>query len=149
MGHMGLNSYTPTVEDHMGKKKANKGKEKAGPSKRRKRVINKEDIALIIGFPDAIHGLNATLFEGNHFEPALAIYGAVMRCSHYDKSDLMTWLSYLMEHKATTIVFVEMSLEDKELWINTHLDKVRSVLVKHIRERTRTASRNAIYSRNS
>jgi UDP-N-acetyl-D-mannosaminuronic acid transferase (WecB/TagA/CpsF family) len=38
----------------------------------------------------------------------------------------MTCLNYLMENKATPFVFVGMSAEDKELWINTHLAKVRS-----------------------
>jgi UDP-N-acetyl-D-mannosaminuronic acid transferase (WecB/TagA/CpsF family) len=30
-----------------------------------------------------------------------------------------------MDHKASALVFVGMSADDKELWINTHLAKIR------------------------
>ena len=93
--------------------------------KKRKRVMAEEDVAVFIGVTDAILGLNAAIIEGNHAEAALGIYEAVMGCPNFAKSDLMACLNYVMEHKAPAMVFVEMLPSDKELWINTHLAKIR------------------------
>ncbi|WVZ82999.1 hypothetical protein U9M48_030191, partial [Paspalum notatum var. saurae] len=111
----------PTVKDKI---EQGKGKCKQEANKKRKRVINEDDAALMTGFTDAIWGLNAALSEGNHAEAAPGIYGAVMGCTNFSKDDLMTYLNYLMEHKAPTMVFLEMSVEDKELWISTYLTKI-------------------------
>jgi len=70
-------------------------------------------------------GLNVALSEGYHSEVAPRIYEAIMGCPNFSRSDLMTCHSYLMEHKVLAMVIVEMSPSDKELWINTHLAKVR------------------------
>lgn len=70
--------------------------------------------------------LNAALSEGNHSEVAPGIYEVVIGCPNFSRSDLMTCLNYLMDHKGPAMVFVEMSSDDKELWINTHLAQVRS-----------------------
>ncbi|WVZ83008.1 hypothetical protein U9M48_030199 [Paspalum notatum var. saurae] len=113
----------PTVKDKI---EQGKGKCKQEANKKRKRVINEDDAALMTGFTDAIWGLNAALSEGNHAEAAPGIYRAVMGCTNFSKDDLMTCLNYLMEHKAPTMVFLEMSVEDKELWISTYLTKVRT-----------------------
>ena len=48
-----------------------------------------------------------------------------MGCPNFARSDLMVCLNYLMANKGTAMVFVGMSPSDKELWINTHLAKVR------------------------
>ena len=102
-----------------------KDKDKSDDKKKRKRMLNQDDVALMTGFTDAIWGLNAALSEGNHSEAAPGIYEAVMGCPNFSRSDLMTCLNYLMDHKAPAMVFVEMSPSDKEQWINTHLAKVR------------------------
>jgi hypothetical protein len=103
-----------------------KGKCKAEASKNKRRMITEDDAALMTGFTDAIWGLNATLNEDNHSEPAPGIYDAVMGYPGFARTDLMTYLNYLMEHKALAMVFMGMSSEDKELWIHTYLDKVRT-----------------------
>jgi hypothetical protein len=74
---------------------------------------------------DAVVGLSAAISEGNHVEATPGIYQAVMECPNFARSDLMICLNYLMDHKASALVFVGMSADDKELWINTHLAKIR------------------------
>jgi hypothetical protein len=102
------------------------GKNEDKGSGKRKRVLNEDDAALLQEMTEAVAGLTAAISQGNHAEAALGIYQAVMGCPNYARPDLMTCLNYLMENKATPFVFVGMSAEDKELWINTHLAKVRS-----------------------
>jgi hypothetical protein len=103
-----------------------KGKCKAEATKKKRGMIPEDAAALMTGFTDAIWGLNATLSEGNHSEAAPGIYDAVMGYPGFARTDLMTYLNYLMEHKALAMVFMGMSSEDKELWIHTYLDKVRT-----------------------
>jgi hypothetical protein len=38
-----------------------------------------------------------------------------MGCPNFFRSDMVTYLNYLMEHKAPAMVFMEMSPSDKEL----------------------------------
>jgi len=111
----------PTKEDGPSHKEKQEDK-KVG---KRKRVLNEEDAALLSGVTDVVWGLGAAISVGNHAEAALGIYEAVMGCPNFAKSDLMVCLNYLMDHKASTLIFVGMSPSDKELWINTHLAKVR------------------------
>ena len=92
---------------------------------KRKRVLSDEDATLMSGMTNVVWGLGAAISEGNHSKAAPGIYEAVMGCSNFARTDLMLCLNYLMEHKAPTLVFVGMSPSDKELWINTHLAKIR------------------------
>ena len=57
---------------------------------------------------DVVWGLGAAISVGIHAEAALGIYEAVMGCPNFAKSDLMVCLNYLMDHKASTLVFVGM-----------------------------------------
>ena len=95
-------------------------------SGKRKRVLNEDDAALLHGMTEAVVGLSSAIKEGNHSEAAPGIYDAVMTCPNFARSDLMICLNYLMQNKASALVFVGMTAEDKELWISTHLAKVKS-----------------------
>jgi hypothetical protein len=92
---------------------------------KRNRVLSEEDAALLSGVIDAVWGLGAAISEGNHSEAAPGIYEAVMGCPNFARSDLMVCLNHLMANKGPALVFVGMSPSDKELWINTHLAKIR------------------------
>lgn len=88
---------------------------------KRKRFFNEEDAALMTGMTDAIWGLGHAVSEGNHAEAAPGIYEAVMNCPNFTRPELMKRLNYLMQHKASAIVFVGMDPADKELWCRTYL----------------------------
>lgn len=107
------------VEDNKGKQLEDN---KVG---KRKRVLHEDDVAMMSGMTTAMLDLSAAIKEGNHSEAALGIYDAVMDCPNFARSDLMVCLNYLMDHKATALVFVGMKPEDKELWINQHLAGIR------------------------
>jgi hypothetical protein len=88
-------------------------------------VLHEDDVAMMSGMTTAMLDLSAAIKEGNHSEAAPGIYDAVMDCPNFARSDLMVCLNYLMDHKATALVFVGMKPEDKELWINQHLAGIR------------------------
>jgi hypothetical protein len=75
---------------------------------------------------EVVVGLSSAIKEGNHSEGAPGIYDAVMMCPNFARFDLMICLNYLMQNKESALVFVGMTVEDKELWISTHLAKVRT-----------------------
>jgi hypothetical protein len=103
--------------DHHGKVEDTQGAKRRG--------LNEDDVALLTGMTTAVVGLSAAISEGNHAEAAPGIYEAVMGCSNYARSDLMVCLNYLMANKGTALVFVGMKEDDKDLWIETHLAKIR------------------------
>lgn len=105
---------------------AAKDKGKSDEKKKRKRMLNEEDVAVMTGFTDAIWGLNAAVSEGNHSDAAPGIYEAVMGCSNFTRQELMVCLNFPMQHKGPTMVFGGMKPEDKELWCRTHLDEKNS-----------------------
>ncbi|CAN6233820.1 unnamed protein product [Urochloa humidicola] len=107
-----INDYV--VKDLMDEKKPKKAK-----------AMTEEDRAVLTEMTQAMKGVGTAISEGNNAEGAPGIYQAVMGCPGFARSDLMPCLNYMTKHKAAALVFVEMTDEDKKLWIETHLTKAR------------------------
>lgn len=90
---------------------------------KRKRGFSEEDAALVSGVTDAIWGLNHAVSEGNHSEAAPGIADAVLNLPNFSRTERMKCLKYLMEHKASALVFVGMEPADQELWCQLHLEE--------------------------
>ncbi|WVZ54213.1 hypothetical protein U9M48_005049 [Paspalum notatum var. saurae] len=94
-------------------------KPKNEPTKRgkRKRVAD-DEVTLICGLTDAMRGFSAAVSDA-----IPGLYQAVMSCPDFTREALMTALGYLSEKKAIGLMFVEMTPEDRELWLRTYLAK--------------------------
>jgi len=95
-------------------------------SGKRKRAFIEDDASLLSGLAESVRGLGAALSEGNNNEAATRIYEAVMDVLGFSRDDLMVCLNYLMKNKASALVFIQMRIEDKALWLAHHLAKLRA-----------------------
>jgi hypothetical protein len=93
-------------------------------SGKRKRAFNEDDAALLSGLAESVRGFGAALTEGNNNEAATGIYEAVMDVPGFARADLMVCLNYLMKDKASALVFIQMRIDDKALWLAQHLAEV-------------------------
>jgi hypothetical protein len=63
------------------------------------------------------------LFSGsprsNYLEAAPDIYNEVMECPNFTRTELISYLNYLMQNKTSAFVFVDMDDIGKELWLRT------------------------------
>ncbi|KAK3146668.1 hypothetical protein QOZ80_3BG0269760 [Eleusine coracana subsp. coracana] len=90
---------------------------------KRKRTPTCQEEHHMNSFTDAIWGFVAVVFESSHSEATPGIYQVVTGCDNFSQEVLMFALGYLMDHKATTLVFIEMSKEDQDLWLRQYLAK--------------------------
>jgi len=93
-------------------------------SGKRKRAFNEDDATPLSGLAESVRGLGATLTKGNNNEAATRIYEAVMDVPGFARADLMVCLNYLMKDKASALVFIQMRIDDKALWLAQHLAEV-------------------------
>ncbi|KAL6650179.1 hypothetical protein ACP70R_009104 [Stipagrostis hirtigluma subsp. patula] len=100
-----------------------KGKAEGPVLGKRKRSMAEEEGCLMTGLTDAIWGFAAAVTEAAHSEAAPGIYDAVMAVPGYSREALMFALGHLTENKATALVFIRMTDEDKELWMRTYLTR--------------------------
>ncbi|XP_023156871.1 uncharacterized protein [Zea mays] len=56
-------------------------------------------------------------------EAAPGIYNVVINCPGFSREALMYALNHMMEHKATSLVFLDMTPDDRDLWLKTFLAK--------------------------
>ncbi|WVZ75407.1 hypothetical protein U9M48_023460 [Paspalum notatum var. saurae] len=101
--------------------KQQKGEPSGKKLGKRKRGFSEEDQSLMTGVTDAIWGFTAAVQESTHSEAAPGIYNDVMDCPNFTRTELMFCLDFLMQNKASALVFVGMTASDKELWLRTHL----------------------------
>ncbi|KAJ1260917.1 hypothetical protein BS78_10G268600 [Paspalum vaginatum] len=84
---------------------------------KRKRVPD-DEVALMSGLTEAIKGFSAAVGDA-----ILGLYQAVMACPGFSREALMEALGHLTEKKAIGLMFVEMTSEDRDLWLRTYLAK--------------------------
>ncbi|WVZ77426.1 hypothetical protein U9M48_025291, partial [Paspalum notatum var. saurae] len=89
---------------------------------KRKRVHDNE-AALMTGLTEAVWGFANAVAESNHNEAAPGLYRAVMDMADFPREALMVALGHLTENKASGLMFVQMTTEDKDLWLRTFLSK--------------------------
>ncbi|KAK3129045.1 hypothetical protein QOZ80_6BG0470750 [Eleusine coracana subsp. coracana] len=91
--------------------------------KRKRAVV--DDSALISGLTDVVWGFATVVMESVHAEAAPAIFEAVMGAPGFTREALMHALCFLTEskNKATALTYVQMTVEDKELWMRTYWGK--------------------------
>ena len=135
MGNNGPLGHPRGEQETIDLEKETPAKDKAEPSnskvkahaednRKKKRVLNDEDMAAMTAFTDAIWGLNHAVSEGNNNEATPGIYQAVMGVPNISRPELMICLNYLMEHKGLAMVFLQMEECDKEMWCRQHLEKL-------------------------
>ncbi|WVZ57763.1 hypothetical protein U9M48_008108 [Paspalum notatum var. saurae] len=90
---------------------------------KRKRVFNDDDQVVMTSMTDAIWGFGAAEKEAANSEAAPGVYDTVMGCTQFSREAMMNALDHLTVNKATGLVFVQMTPEDKDLWMTTHLAK--------------------------
>ena len=90
---------------------------------KRKRFMTDEDVAVFNGMKQAISDVAAAVRESIHAEAAPGIYNAVINCPGFSREALMYALNHMMEHKATSLVFLDMTPDDRDLWLKTFLAK--------------------------
>ncbi|KAK3158878.1 hypothetical protein QOZ80_2AG0142800 [Eleusine coracana subsp. coracana] len=114
----------PVDSTHCTKSTGNTGAPEAVVLGKRKRVaLTEEEGAIMLGMTQVVGDVAAAMRESAHCEAAPRIYKAVMSTTGFTREALMFALDYLMTQKATTLVFVEMEDEDRDLWLRTYLGK--------------------------
>ncbi|KAJ1274686.1 hypothetical protein BS78_05G080600 [Paspalum vaginatum] len=94
-------------------------KPKLEPTKKGKRKrVPDDEAALMTGLTDAIKGFSTAIGDG-----IPGLYQAVMSCPGFTREALMAALEHLTEKKANGLMFLEMSLDDRDLWLRTYLAK--------------------------
>ncbi|KAJ1270664.1 hypothetical protein BS78_06G069100 [Paspalum vaginatum] len=107
---------TPTQEEDI---KVVEPKAKGESSKQRKRKrVPDEEASLMSSMTEAIRGFAAAVSEA-----VPGLYTAVMGCPSFSREALMVALGHLGQNKATGLLFVEMTTDDKDLWLRTYLAK--------------------------
>ncbi|AQK90594.1 hypothetical protein Zm00014a_036377 [Zea mays] len=82
-----------------------------------------EDVVVFNGMKQAVSDVAAAVRESIHAEAAPGIYNAVINCPRFSREALMYALNHMMEHKATSLVFLDMTPDDRDLWLKTFLAK--------------------------
>uniref|UniRef100_A0A804MTW1 Uncharacterized protein n=1 Tax=Zea mays TaxID=4577 RepID=A0A804MTW1_MAIZE len=90
---------------------------------KRKRYMIDEDVDLFNGMKEVVSDVAAAVRESIHAEAAPRIYNAVINCPGFSREALMYALNHMMEHKATSLVFLDMTPNDRDLWLKTFLAK--------------------------
>uniref|UniRef100_A0A804QHW5 Uncharacterized protein n=1 Tax=Zea mays TaxID=4577 RepID=A0A804QHW5_MAIZE len=90
---------------------------------KRKRFMTDEDVVVFNGMKQAVSDVAAAVRESIHAEAAPGIYNAVINCPRFSREALMYALNHMMEHKATSLVFLDMTPDDRDLWLKTFLAK--------------------------
>ncbi|AQK73725.1 10A19I.15 [Zea mays] len=72
---------------------------------------------------EAVSDVAAAVRESIHAEAAPGIYNAVINYPGFSREALMYALNHMMEHKATSPVFLDMTPDDRDLWLKTFLAK--------------------------
>ncbi|KAL5661604.1 hypothetical protein ACJX0J_028729, partial [Zea mays] len=83
---------------------------------KRKRFMTDEDVAVFNGMKQAVSDVAAAVRESIHAEAAPGIYNAVINCPGFSREALMYALNHMMEHKATSLVFLDMTPDDRHLY---------------------------------
>ncbi|PWZ13837.1 hypothetical protein Zm00014a_003257 [Zea mays] len=90
---------------------------------KRKRYMTDEDVDVFNGMKEVVSDVAAAVRESIHVEAAPGIYNAVINCPGFSREALMYALNHMMEHKATSLVFLDMTPDDRDLWLKTFLAK--------------------------
>jgi hypothetical protein len=82
---------------------------------KRKRFMTDEDVVVFNGMKEVVSDVAAVVRESIHVEAAPGIYNDVINCPGFSREALMYALNHMMEHKATSLVFMDMPPDDRDL----------------------------------
>jgi alpha-D-ribose 1-methylphosphonate 5-triphosphate synthase subunit PhnH len=85
------------------------------------------------GMKETVSDAAAVVRESIHAEAAPGIYNVVINCPGFSREALMYALNHMMEHKATSLVFMDMTPDDRDLWLKTFLAKYYHTWSEQIR----------------
>ncbi|PWZ05829.1 hypothetical protein Zm00014a_034054 [Zea mays] len=75
------------------------------------------------GTPGFVSDVAAIVHQSIHVEAAPGIYNAAINYPGFSREDLMYAKNHMMEHKATSLVFLDMTPNDRDLLPKTFLAK--------------------------
>jgi hypothetical protein len=90
---------------------------------KRKRFMTDEDVVVFTGMKEVVSDIASAARESIHVEATPGIYNDVTNCSGFSREALMYAPNHMMEHKATSLVFLDMTHDDRDLWLKTFLAK--------------------------
>jgi hypothetical protein len=82
-----------------------------------KRYMTDEDVVVFNGMKEVVSDVVAAVRESIHAEAAPRIYNVVINCPRFSREALMYALNHMMEHKATSLMFLDMNPNDHDLWV--------------------------------
>jgi hypothetical protein len=90
---------------------------------KKKRFMTDEDVVVFNGMKEVVSDVATAVHESIHAEAAPGIYNVVINYPGFSREALMYALNHMMEHKATSLVFLDMTPDDCDLWLKTFLAK--------------------------
>jgi hypothetical protein len=81
---------------------------------------------------EVVSNVSTVVRESVHAEATPGIYNVVIDCLGFSREALMYAMNHMMEHKVTSLVFLDMTPDDRDLWLKTFLAKhyyIRSDLI--------------------
>jgi hypothetical protein len=90
---------------------------------KRKRFMTDEDVVVFNGMKEVVSDVVIVVRESIHAKAAPRIYNDVINFHGFSREALMYALDHMMEHKATSLVFLDMTPDSRELWLKTFLAK--------------------------
>jgi hypothetical protein len=91
---------------------------------KRKSYITDEDVVVFNGMKEVFSDVVAAICESIHGEAAPRIYNFVINCPRFYREVLMYALNHMMEHKVISLLFLNMTPDDRDLWLKTFLAKL-------------------------
>jgi hypothetical protein len=77
---------------------------------KRKRFMTDEDVVVFNGMKEVVSDVAVVVRESIHVEAAPEIYNVVINCLGFSREAIMYAVNHMMEHKATSLVFLDMLL---------------------------------------
>lgn len=84
-------------------------------------AVSEDDVVLWENITDAIQTFASAVAESNNNEVASGLYATVMSCTAFTRETLMCSLYHLTMNKVARLMFVQMSADDKDMWLRTYL----------------------------
>lgn len=99
------------------------GKEASSSGGKRKRtpLVSEEEAMILNNMSDAVREMASAIKYTVHAECHPDLYNAVMDLQGFDEEALLAVLTYLTNHKALSLVFIQMSEPRRAMWVSSYL----------------------------
>lgn len=99
------------------------GKETSSSGGKRKRtpLVSEDEAMILNNMSDAVREMASAIKYTVHAECHPDLYNAVMDLQGFDEEALLAVLTYLTNHKALSLVFIQMSEPRRAMWVRSYL----------------------------